>query len=153
MIEQILDILLVLLSVPLVAVILYIYNETRYHSMLILLGLTVTIITAHLLNVAAITGPIIQGAFFFPQSLLFLAMPLILVAYLIKDKLWTLTALVTTLSFIALMLIFTLQIPSHGAFSIPFAVILWAWYKESPRCFNPMKCKMMQLKGKYIDEG
>lgn len=149
MIEQALDTLLVLQSLPLIILLIYIFTKTRYNSMLIILGTVIVTMLVHLLRVIAITGSVIEGVYWFPTSFIYLIIPIIMACYIIKDKMWTLLSVLTLLLFTSPVMILILGIPSHGIFFLPMAAITWAWYKECGRCFNPIACPIMKLEGKY----
>ena len=150
MYETLLDIMMVILNIPILAVLIKIYMQSRYNLILLLIGSIVTVVTANILHIASITGPLVTGVFFFPQSFAYVISAIIIAYYLIVDKMWTLLTILSLMSFTLAFIMLIHQVPGHGLFSIPFAAIVWAWYKESKRCFNPMKCPIMKLEGKYL---
>jgi len=146
-----LNIQMILLNIPLLILLIYIYYKSKLNGILLIIGIQVTLLTIKVCELLA--GIVIsQGNVGISAIGIISVLSYVpLYYYMYQDKMYILIALMGTI--ITFGLIITgMGHETHGDFVPVTLLIVLAWYKETKRCFNPVYCSVYKLKGKYLKE-
>lgn len=141
------EIIYIIISMIYILFLLYIWKKTLTWQFLIIGILSWLLLYLRLFDIQQQLGTI----WTLISILVIIISTTIYMKIMYDDKLYNLMAIVFSFSMMFYILGHSLGLTTYGEPMIVSMVLIWTWYKTTPRCFNPVTCKIYNLEGKYIE--